>query len=117
MRALCPFLRDAWRLALPYFRSEERWPARALLGAIIALNLATVGMNVILSFWNRAFYNSLQDKDWDSFISLLLLYKRGPDGIMPGFCLVAGIYVITAVFRTYLNQWLRIRWRRWLTDR
>jgi vitamin B12/bleomycin/antimicrobial peptide transport system ATP-binding/permease protein len=118
MRGLGPFLRDAWRLALPYFRSEERWPARALLASIIALNLTTVGINVILSFWNRAFYNSLQDKDWDSFISLLLLYKRTPDGsIMPGFCLVAALYVTVAVFRIYLNQWLRIRWRRWLTER
>jgi putative ATP-binding cassette transporter len=117
MRGLGPFLRDAWRLALPYFRSEERWQARGLLAAIVALNLAAVGMNVILSFWNRAFYNSLQDKDWDSFISLLLLYKRTSDGIMPGFCVVAAFYVTTAVLRIYLNQWLRIRWRRWLTDR
>ena len=109
MRGLGPFLRDAWRLALPYFRSEERWQARALLAAIVTLNLAAVGMNVILSFWNRAFYNSLQDKDWDSFISLLLVYKRTPDGIMPGFCVVAAFWVTTAVFRIYLNQWLRIR--------
>ena len=117
MRGLGPFLRDAWRLALPYFRSEERWQARALLAAIVTLNLAAVGMNVILSFWNRAFYNSLQDKDWDSFISLLLVYKRTPDGIMPGFCVVAAFWVTTAVFRIYLNQWLRIRWRRWMTER
>jgi putative ATP-binding cassette transporter len=117
MRGLGPFLRDAWRLALPYFRSEERWQARALLAAIVVLNLTTVGLNVVLSFWNRAFYNSLQDKDWDSFLSLLLIYRRTPEGIMPGFCAVAALYVVVAIYRTYLNQWLLIRWRRWLTER
>ena len=47
MRALLPFLKDAWRLALPYFRSEERWSARGLLGTIIVMNLALVGMDVV----------------------------------------------------------------------
>ena len=62
MRELKPFLRDAWRLALPYFRSEERWSARGLLGIIIVMNLALVGMNVVLNFWNREFFNALQNK-------------------------------------------------------
>jgi vitamin B12/bleomycin/antimicrobial peptide transport system ATP-binding/permease protein len=69
MRGLLPFLRDAWRLAPPYFRSEERWSARGLLGIIIVMNLALVGMNVVLNFWNREFFNALQNKDWDGFTS------------------------------------------------
>ncbi|MDE2576068.1 MAG: ABC transporter ATP-binding protein/permease [Rhodospirillales bacterium] len=121
MRGLGPFLRDAWHLARPYFRSEEKWSARLLLASIIALNLAMVGMSVILSFWNRAFYNSLQDKDYKSFLDLLFFYKPTPGsgffGIMPGFCEVAALYILVAVYTTYLNQWLRIRWRRWLTGR
>ena len=36
---------------------------------------------------------------------------------MPGFCEVAAIYIVVAVYRTYLNQWLQIRWRRWMTRR
>jgi putative ATP-binding cassette transporter len=115
MRAIGPFLLDAWRLARPYFRSEERWSARVLLAAIIALNLATVGLSVLFNFWNRAFYDSLQDKDWNSFISLVLTYKHMPSGPMPGFCAIAAVYILVAVYRTYLNQWLQIRWRRWMT--
>ena len=42
MRGFLPFLKDAWRLALPYFRSEERWSARGLLGVIIVMNLARI---------------------------------------------------------------------------
>ena len=118
MRGLGPFLRDAWRLAKPYFvRSEERWSARLLLAAIVVLNLALVGMNVVLNFWNRAFYNTLQDKDWQGFFDLLLFYRRdAKHGFMPGFTAVALLYIVVAVYRTYLNQWLRIRWRRWMTE-
>ena len=36
------FARQAGALAMPYFRSEERWKARALLASIIVLNLAAV---------------------------------------------------------------------------
>lgn len=116
MIKLGPFLKDAWFLARPYFRSEEKWSARLLLGVIILLNLSLVGMDVVLNFWNGAFYDSLQNKDWRAFVDLLFLYHRGKDGgFMPGFSAVATIYIIVAVYRTYLNQWLQIRWRRWLT--
>ena len=37
------FLRQVWHLSAPYFRSsDERWKARGLLAAIIALNLGAV---------------------------------------------------------------------------
>ena len=116
MIKLGPFLKDVWLIARPYFHSEEKWSARLLLGVIILLNLSLVGMDVVLNFWNGAFYDSLQNKDWRAFADLLFLYHRGKDGsFMPGFSAVATIYIIVAVYRTYLNQWLQIRWRRWLT--
>ncbi len=117
MRGLGPFIKDAWHLARPYFHSEERWVARLLLFSIVVLNLMMVGMNVVLNFWNGAFYDSLQHKDWHAFFSLLFLFYRTPGSFMPGFCLVAGLYIVVAVYSTYLTQWLQIRWRRWLTDR
>jgi putative ATP-binding cassette transporter len=117
MRNLTEFLGDAWRLAKPYYtHSDERWSARGLLATIIAMRLVMVGMEVVLSFWNNAFFNSLQDKDWDSFINLLLFWKVLPSGwVLPGFCGVAVAYIIIAVYRIYLTQWLQIRWRRWMT--
>jgi putative ATP-binding cassette transporter len=116
MRGIGPFLKDAWRLARPYFMtSEERWSARGFLLAIIAMNLALVGLSVVLSFWRREFYNTLQDKDWKAFLELLFLYRHTPSGLMPGFCEVAVVYIILAVYSIYLNQYLQIRWRRWMT--
>src|SRR5690242_9031480 len=116
MRGLGTFLRDAWRLTRPYFRSEEKASAWVLLIAIIVLRLSLVGMNVVLSFWNRDFFNALQDKDWNAFFNLLFLYQASDTGFMPGFCGVAVVYILVAIYFTYLSQWLQIRWRRWLTD-
>ncbi len=117
MRGLGPFLRDAWHLARPYFRSEEKWSAWGLLASILALRLLLVGMTVVLSFWNREFFNSLQDKDFSAFFELLFVWRQTPSGFMPGFCEIAAVYILVAVYFTYLSQWLQIRWRRWLTVR
>jgi putative ATP-binding cassette transporter len=116
MRGLPALIGDVWRLSRPYYVSEQKWSARALLGAIVALDLSRVGMSVLLSFWNRAFYNALQDKNWDDFIGLLLFWRQTKDGFFPGFVLVAAVYIVVAIYRTYLSQWLEIRWRRWMTE-
>ncbi len=93
-----------WRLASPYFRSEDRWPGRILLAAVIAIELSIVGINVLLNKWNNAFYNALQNKNWDEFVHQLMY-----------FCVLAALYIALAVYQLYLNQWLQIRWRRWMT--
>ena len=110
-------MRDAWHLSAPYYRSEEKWSAWGLLAAIISLRLLLVGMTVVLSFWNREFFNSLQDKNYSAFWELLFVYRQTPSGFMPGFCEIAAVYIVVAVYFTYLQQWLLIRWRRWLTVR
>ncbi len=117
MRGLGPFLRDAWRLARPYYVSEQKWSAWGLLLVVVVLNLLLVGMGVVFSFWNRALFNSLQQKDWEAFFQLLFVYRETEFGFMPGFCEFAALYVIVAVYRTYLTQWLEIRWRTWMTTR
>ena len=116
MRRIGPVLRDAWFLSAPYFRSEERWIGISLLLATIALNLSLVGMTVVLNFWNGAFFDAIQSHDWHSFIQLIFLYKRTAHGFLPGFCSIAAVYILVAVYATFLSQWLQIRWRRWLTE-
>jgi len=116
MRALGSFLHDALRLAKPYFtRSDEKLSAWGLLSAIIVLNLAQVGLSVVLNFWRREFYNSLQQKNWHAFVDLIFIYRYTPSGLMPGFCELAAVFIGIAVYSVYLNQWLQIRWRRWMT--
>jgi putative ATP-binding cassette transporter len=103
MRAL---LHDAWTIARPYWFSEDKWAGRGLLVTVIALNLGIVAINVMLNKWNNAFYNSLQDKNYEIFVQQLFR-----------FTWLAGSFIVVAVYELYLNQMLQIRWRRWLTDR
>ena len=98
--------REFSRIAFPYFRSEDRWAGRVLLATVIALQLFQVWLNVRFNTWYKAFYDALQNKDWDIFISQL--------GV---FSLLAALYIVSAVYQLYLQQWLQIRWRRWLTTR
>jgi putative ATP-binding cassette transporter len=108
--------REAWVLAKPYFSSEQRGSAWLLLISIIALNLLMVGMNLILNFWNRDFFNAIQAYDVTTAIRLLWLYVAPPGGLpMPGFVEIVAAYVLVAVYAFYLNQMLQIRWRQWMT--
>jgi putative ATP-binding cassette transporter len=95
-----------WRLTIPYFRSEDRLAGRILLAAVVALELAGVWILVLVNQWNARFFNALQDRNWDAFISELGF-----------FCILAAAYIVIAVYQLYLQQWLEIRWRRWMTAR
>ncbi|HEY1410681.1 MAG TPA: ABC transporter ATP-binding protein/permease, partial [Rhodopila sp.] len=61
-------LATIWRLAHPYFYAEDRFAGRILLAAVIAIELATIGINVLINQWNNDFYNALQDYNWDEFV-------------------------------------------------
>jgi putative ATP-binding cassette transporter len=97
-------LATVWRIAVPYFRSEDKWAARVLLAAVITIELLLVGIDVLINQWNNRFYNALQDRNWDVFVREM--------GV---FSLLAACFIALAVYQVYLNQWLQIRWRRWLT--
>ena len=105
MKGLASTLAVIWRLAVPYFRSEDRWPGRLLLAAVIAIELAQVAIQVILNEWYNRFYNTLQNRDWNAFVSAIAF-----------FCVLAAIFTVISVYQNYLNMWLQIRWRRWMTQ-
>ena len=105
MRNLAATIATIWRLSVPYFRSEDRLAGCILLAAVIAIELSLVAAQVILNQWYNRFYNTLQDRNWDAFVSAILF-----------FCVLASIYTVLVVYQTYLNQWLQIRWRRWMTQ-
>jgi putative ATP-binding cassette transporter len=104
MNRVGSFLADWWRLTIPYFRSEERWIALALLAGAIGLTLASVTVNVAFSEWNRRFYDSLQNKDEAAFWVE-----------MGNFGWIAALAIGFGVARGLVSPYLRLRWRRWLT--
>ncbi len=105
MQRLLSSLATIWRLSVPYFRSEDRWPGRILLAAVIGLELSTVAITVALNYWYNSFYNALQNRDAAGFVWNILV-----------FCALASIYTVIAVYQNYLNLWLQIRWRRFMTQ-
>jgi len=105
VKSLAMTIATIWRLSVPYFRSDDRWPGRILLAAVIAIELSLVAIQVILNQWYNRFYNTLQDHNWNAFVSAILF-----------FCVIVAVYTILAVYQLYLNQWLQIRWRRWMTQ-
>jgi putative ATP-binding cassette transporter len=99
-------LAAVWRIAAPYFYSEDKWAGRGLLAAVIAIELAVVFLTVLFNRWNNVFYNALQERNQAVFT-----YQIGY------FCVLAAFWIGLKVYQLYLNQWLQIRWRRWMTDR
>ena len=105
MKNIRSTLATVWRIAAPYFRSEDKWAGRGLLAAVVSIELSLVAIDVLLNQWNARFYNALQERNWESFVREI--------GI---FSLLAACFIALAVYQLYLNQWLQIRWRRWLTS-
>ena len=73
---------------------------------LVLVNQAQVGITVRLSFFNRDWFNAIQNKDADAFWQLLLLV----------FVPWAFVYVASAVIEFVVQSMLVIRWRRWLTE-
>jgi putative ATP-binding cassette transporter len=104
LKGIASTLATIWRLAKPSFIPKTGGPGEILPIAVIATELSLVAINVLLNQWNNRFYNALQDRNWDAFVSELMF-----------FCILAAAYILLAVYQVYLNQWLQIRWRQWMT--
>lgn len=98
--------REAWRLARPYWSSEDKWWAWGLVAALVVLNLFSVAVNVYLNTWRRAVFNALQDYQASEFVYQIL-----------AFGVASLLLIVFVVYLTYLAQMLQIRWRRWLTGK
>jgi vitamin B12/bleomycin/antimicrobial peptide transport system ATP-binding/permease protein len=123
MRGLIKSLGDIWRLSVPYFtthdigqariwpfrpyRAQERWIGLALLICVLGIELGQVAINVRLSYFSRAWFDAIQNKDEAAFWHQLLAV----------FCVWAAVYIISAVIQLVMRNYLTIRWRRWMTEK
>ena len=117
-----PVIRQITRLADPYFVTNDRgdlqiggFDARPVterrfasspIVALVLINQLQVGINIRLSFFNRDWFNSIQNKDSAAFWSLLF-------GV---FCFWAAIAVVSSLVEYCIESVLKIRWRRWMTE-
>jgi putative ATP-binding cassette transporter len=103
-RAQPSTLRTAWALTRPYFASSGAWKSWLLVGAVIAFNVAVVTCEVLMSDWNRRFFNAAQERDLAQFGRELLIFPM----------VLSGTIASTAL-GTFFGQLLRLQWRAWLT--
>ncbi|KAG6394198.1 hypothetical protein SASPL_144779 [Salvia splendens] len=91
-----------WRVAAPYWFSDDRAAARWRLATVFALTLGTSAISVGFNFLGRDFFNALADKDQERFTKQLVAAFAG------------GIPVF--VLRDYAKDTLSLRWRSWMTS-
>ncbi|HEX3497265.1 MAG TPA: SbmA/BacA-like family transporter, partial [Methylocella sp.] len=89
----------------PEFGARERRVAVAMVVLLVIINQAQVGMSLRLSFFNRDWFNAIQNKDEAAFWSQLFTV----------FTPWAFLYIATQVLEYVVTSTLIIRWRRWLT--
>ncbi|XP_054813499.1 ABC transporter D family member 2, chloroplastic, partial [Prosopis cineraria] len=97
--------RRFWKVAAPYWSSDDKVQARLQLAGVFALTLATTGISVGFNFLGRDFYNALANKDQEQFTRQLLYYLGGFATGIPFF-----------VLRDYARETLSLRWRSWMTS-
>ncbi len=90
----------------PAFTSRERSIAIAMIVVLVLINQGQVGITVRLSFFNRDWFNAIQEKNAAEFWRQLLYV----------FTPWAFFYVAIAVIEYVLKSMLTIRWRAWLTE-
>jgi putative ATP-binding cassette transporter len=100
------FLRRFLGFAGGWWRSRERWTAWTLTVSLILLTAMQVGVAIALNLWNLRFFNALEQRALDRFLTLI--------GV---FALIVAANVAITVSHLQVKRRLQVNWRRWLTRR
>ncbi len=95
----------AWQLIKIYWQSSQRFFAYFMLAVVLVMSIFLVGMDVIFTTWYNYFYDALQDYNRHAALDLLAI-----------FMFLAAVNIVVSVYRYYIQQFLALRWRRWLTE-
>ena len=98
------WVRDFWRLAKPYWNSEEKFKASLLLALCIIFNLLAIAGTVMINKWYNVFYDAIQNYNKVAFYHAIIK-----------FCIIAFVYIACMISAFYCQKVLEIKWRRWLT--
>lgn len=91
---------------LPTVIVRERWLGIGFIVLLILINQFQVYIGLVLSFFSRDMYNSLQDKNGVEFWRLLWQV----------FLVWAAIWVMFGILEIGIKNFFVLRWRRWLTQ-
>jgi len=98
------FFKTFWRIAGPYWSSEQKTKVRLLTLALVCLTICQVGVPVALNRWMRWLFDALEQKAMHQFahLSIILL-----------IILVSNVAIVNLHLR--VKRRLQIGWRDWLS--
>lgn len=90
----------------PTVRAQERFIGTGILAIVVTMQFALVAISVRLSYWNRDWFNAIQERNADEFWRLLLTV----------WVMWVVIAVTMAIYQYAIRMTLDMRWRAWLTE-
>ncbi len=93
-----------WAIAKTYWQSDQKWPARGLLLAVVVCLLAYTGLSVLLNNKRGVLISALSAQDEPRFWQTVLIFVG-----------VLVIYAPLLAGYQYLRDRLILNWRQWLT--
>ncbi len=106
MRNLGRTLKQLWMLAYPYWtRSPDRWKAYLLLVASLGLIALLVVTQVRYNQWFADWTNAYVGSNYGLWQQQLVL-----------FFIIAALLVFGGTFNIYVQGWLMVSWRKWMTS-
>src|SRR5262249_25661145 len=87
------------------WRIKEAHIGKFLFGFVIALDVIQVYLGVLFNYWQKDFYDAIQNRDVNAFWTQMIV-----------FCVVTFGLVFAAVYDLYVQQSLGVRWRTWLSQ-
>ncbi|HQQ63374.1 MAG TPA: ABC transporter ATP-binding protein/permease [Pseudomonadales bacterium] len=99
------FARQFVRLVGPYWNSEQKWKVRGFTLVLVALTFAQVALAVWTNYWNRALFDTLENRSLPSF-----LMQIGT------FVIIFILTMSVTAVHLRVKRWLQLGWRKWLTE-
>lgn len=112
--------RQFWRITGAYFTGRDSLPVWGLFAVLLLSVVASVRLNVLLSYYSNDLYSALQAAFQGAASGNTAVRDSGVDGFWFAiwiFVVLATVHVARIMFDIYLMQRFIIRWRVWLTDR
>lgn len=99
------FLKQALRLAGPYWNCRRRAKVRGATLLLLLLTMAQVGLTVWSNYWNRALFDALEQRSVRELLLQVAVFAL----IFLASILVTGAHLL-------VKRWLQLDWRAWLTE-
>ncbi len=106
MRNLGRTLKQIWKLAIPYWtKAPDRWQSYLLLVASLGLIALLVVTMIRFNKWYADWTNAYVGSNYALWQQQLVL-----------FFVIAALLTFGGTFNMYVQGWLMVRWRRWMTS-